>query len=299
LPENEWYRGILIPVTTPFDPVTGDIAPISFRENLRGWLARPVDGIVLFGSTGEGALLDLEEKLKLLEFARDLLPPRLPLIAGVSAESTRSAIAQATLLGRAGADALLVHPPAYFGAVLTPAALREHFLALADASPVPVIVYHVPKYTHVVLEPGLIRELARHPNIVAVKDSSGDLKRLADYTLACGDACKVLVGNGALLYSALELGAAGGVVALGLLATEGCARIYSLYRAGRSREAGEVQERLAPAHREIVARFGPAGVKAALDLLGYTGGPTRPPLRNLNDKERRHLAHVLQRAGVE
>ncbi|MBI3082234.1 MAG: dihydrodipicolinate synthase family protein, partial [Gemmatimonadetes bacterium] len=236
------FSGILLPVTTPYDPVSGEIAPVSFRENLRRWLQQPIDGIVLFGSTGEGVLLEEEEKLRLVGFARDLVPPDVPLVAGVSGESTRTAARQLNRLAEAGADAALLHPPAYFGALLAPAALRDYYLGVAEAARVPLIVYHIPKYTHVVLEPGLIGEVVRHPRVAAVKDSSGDVKRLADYTVACGRHAALLVGSGALLYTTLELGAVGGVLALGLLAPGDCARILQYYREGESRRAGELQE---------------------------------------------------------
>jgi 4-hydroxy-2-oxoglutarate aldolase len=198
----------------------------------------------------------------------------------------------------AGADAVLVHPPAYFGASLSPGDLRDHYIAVADGSPVPVIVYQIPKFTHVTLEAGLVAELSRHPNIAGIKDSSGDLKRFAEYTEACERGCRLFVGNGALLYAALELGAAGGIVALGLLAPDPYAKLFEHVRAGRLREAGSLQERLAPAHKQIVAAFGARGVKAALDLMGWHGGPPRQPLRPLNPKERATVARVMQEAGL-
>lgn len=290
--------GVLVPVTTPFEPSTGEISPVRFRENLRRWLEHPLDGIVLFGSTGEGVLLDEEEKVRLVGFARDLVPPLVSLVAGAGADSTRETARQARRLADAGVESVLVHPPPYFGGSLAPAELRDHYLAVAEASPIPVIIYHIPKYTHVVLEAGLIAELARHPNIAAVKDSSGDLKRLAEYGEICGEHCRLLVGNGSLLYTALELGAAGGIVAVGLLAPAECARILQHYRDGKSREAGELQERIAPAHREIVARYGARGVKVALELLGYHGGPPRPPLRSLGRREREQVGRVLEAAGL-
>ncbi|HEX7051455.1 MAG TPA: dihydrodipicolinate synthase family protein [Longimicrobiales bacterium] len=292
------FAGVFLPVTTPFDPVTGEIAPVAFRQNLRRWLAAPVDGIVLFGSTGEGVLLDLEERQRLIGFARDLVPPGTPLVVGAGAESTRATIRLVRALADAGAEAALVAPPAYFGSTLTPAALRDHFRAVADAAPIPILVYHIPKFTHVTLDAGLVGELARHPNIAGLKDSSGDIKRFADYSSACAGECSLFIGSGALFYTALELGAAGGIVALGLLAAEGCAAILRHFRAGETREAGEIQTRLAPVHREVVARYGAAGAKAALDLLGYIGGRTRPPLGELDEKQRRQVARVLQDAKL-
>lgn len=297
-PGTDWLGGLFVPVTTHFDPVTGDIAPVTFRENLRRWLETPINGYVIFGSTGEGALLDEDEMVRLAEYARDVVPTMRPLVAGAGAESTRAVIRLSKRFAELGVDAVLVHPPSYFGVSLSPADLRDHFWAVADASPVPVLVYHMPKFTHVSLDPGLMGELSRHPNVVGIKDSSGDLKRFADYTDACDSGCRLFVGNGALLYSALELGAAGGIVALGLLAPAQYGEMLEHYRAGRLPEAGRIQERLAPAHREIVGAFGARGVKAGLELQGWHGGPPRPPLRPLRDKERRTVARVMQEAGL-
>ncbi|MBX6365857.1 MAG: dihydrodipicolinate synthase family protein [Gemmatimonadetes bacterium] len=299
MPEfQDWLSGVLIPVTTPFDPVTGEVAPVSMRENIRRWTAEPIDGIVLFGSTGEGMLLDEEEKLRLTAMVRDVMPGGLPLVAGAGAESTRATVRQAQRLAEAGADAVLVHAPPYFGPALSAAALRDHFLAVADASPVPVILYHIPKYAKVTLEPGLVGELARHPNIRGLKDSSGDVKRFAEYTTACGRECALFVGNGALLYTALELGAAGGIIAVGLLAPALCAEIVRCFRSGDAQRAGQLQERIAPVHREVVAPFGAPGLKAALERIGYVGGPPRAPLKALAEKERAQVARVMQAAGL-
>jgi 4-hydroxy-2-oxoglutarate aldolase len=299
LPDGpDWLRGLFVPVTTPFDPVTGDIAPVSFRENLRRWLETPINGYVIFGSTGEGALLDEDEKIRLAEYARDVVPSMRPLVAGAGAESTRSVIRLTRRFGDAGADAVLVHPPSYFGVSLSPGDLRDHYLAVADASPVPVLVYHMPKFTHVVLDAGLMGELSRHENIAGIKDSSGDLRQFAAYTDACDSGCRLFVGNGALLFSALELGAAGGIVALGLLAPDEYGELLDHYRAGRLREAGTIQERLAPAHREVVAAYGARGVKAGLELRGWHGGPPRPPLQPLGDKDRKTVARVMQQARL-
>lgn len=290
-------RGLLLPVTTPFDPVTGDSAPVHFRENLRRWATQGVDGFVLFGSTGEGVLLDEEEKRGLVAYARDVAPG-LTLVAGAGAESTRQVVRLAIAMAEAGADAVIVQPPSYYGGTLPPEALRDHFQAIADASPVPVILYNIPKYTHVTMEAGLVQELARHENVVGIKDSSGDQKRLAEFTEVCADACAVFVGSGTLMFAGLELGAAGGILAVGLLAPELCARILQLHGADRKPEAGRLQERIAPVHREIVTRLGVPGIKAALDLLGYAGGAPRSPLRPLRSRERDAVSTILRQTGL-
>ena len=294
---HDRLQGIIPPVITNFD-TAGEIAPIPFRENLRRWIETPVDGIVLFGSNGEGALVDEEEKTRLTAFARDVVPAGYVLIGGASGESTRSTIRQAKQLAGAGVDVVLVHPPAYFGPYISVAAMMDHFRALADASPVPVLLYHIPKYTKVTLEAGFVAELMRHPNVAGLKDSSGDIKRFADYTSACDKGCRLFIGNGALLYTALELGAAGGILGVANFAPALCADVVRHFREGRPQEAGRVQGLLTPLHREIVAAHGAAGCKAALDLLGWSGGSPRAPIRALGERERQQMARVMQEAGI-
>jgi 4-hydroxy-2-oxoglutarate aldolase len=296
--DAERLAGIFVPIITPFDRVTGDIAPINFRQNIRKWLDEPIDGYVLFGSNGEGALLDGDEKNRLTAFARELIPAGIPLVVGISAESTRGLAAEAKQLAQQGAEYALVSPPSYFGPTLSPAALADHYRRAADESPIPIIVYHIPKNTHVIIEPGLMAEIVRHPNIVALKDSSGDVKRFADYSNTCDKRCRLFVGNGALLYTALELGAVGGIIGIGQIAPRLCAELLQTFRSGDKARAGQIQERLAPVHKEVVGAHGPIGTKAALDLIGYNGGAPRPPLRSLSDTEQRRLARVLQAAGL-
>jgi 4-hydroxy-2-oxoglutarate aldolase len=291
-------KGIFPPVTTNFDDVTGEIAPIRLRENLRRWVDEPIDGIVLFGSTGEGALLDEDEKVRLTAMSREVVPAGFPLIAGASAESTLATARLTRRLAGEGADVVLVHPPSYFGPYLPVAALLDHFRAVADASPVPVLLYHIPKYTKVMLEAGFVAELVRHPNVAGLKDSSGDIRRFADFSSACDRGCRLFVGNGSLLYTALELGAAGGILAIADIAPALCAELVRLFRDGDTQAAGRIQERLTPLHKEIVASHGAAGIKAALDLLGWAGGAPRAPIRALGEKERRHVARVMQEAGI-
>jgi 4-hydroxy-2-oxoglutarate aldolase len=301
LPENELnlrLGGVFLPVTTPFDEVTGEIAPVALRDNLRRYIDAGVDGLLLFGSTGEGALLDEAEMVRATSWAREVVPAGVPLLVGSSMESTRATIRLTSALAAAGADAALVHPPSYFGAFLPPGALLDYYRAVADASPIPLLVYHMPKYTKVTIDAGLMGEITRHANVLGFKDSSGDIKRFADYTQACGDGCRMFVGNGTLLYTALELGAAGGILAIADLVPARCLELVAEFRAGNTRNAGEIQSELSTVHREIVATWGATGVKAGMDLLGWAGGPARPPLRALGEKERRQVEKVLREAGA-
>jgi 4-hydroxy-2-oxoglutarate aldolase len=291
-------QGVFLPVTTPFDEVTGEVAPVAWRENLRRYAREPIDGLVLFGSTGEGELLDEDEKARLTAFARDVVPSSIVLMAGASANSTRGTIVAARAMAAEGAEVLLIHPPGYFGPYLSPAAMADHFRAVADASPVPVLIYHMPKYTGVTLDAGLMGELVRHPNVIGLKDSSGDLKRFASYTDSCPPGKRLFVGNGTLLFAALELGGVGGILAIADFVPARCAELLAAFRAGEKTRAGAMQETLAVVHKEIVAKHGPVGVKAAMDLLGWTGGPPRAPLQALDAKAKAEVRRVLREAGV-
>ncbi|HEX5725033.1 MAG TPA: dihydrodipicolinate synthase family protein, partial [Longimicrobiaceae bacterium] len=193
--------GVFAPATTPFDPVTGDADLVSLRANLRAWLRAPLAGVVLFGSTGEGVLLDEDEKVRLVEGTREVVDGGRLLLAGTGAESTRATVRATRAAAAAGADAVLVQPPAFYRPLLTAEALRDHFTAVADASPVPVILYQVPpRFSGIELHPGLVGELSRHPNVAGIKDSSGDLKTLGALADACRGECAVLAGSGAVLY---------------------------------------------------------------------------------------------------
>ncbi len=291
-------EGVILPVTTPFDAATGEIAPVSFRENMRAWLAAGVHGFVVGGSTGEAPLLDEREVIQLVEWARDVVPPERTLIAGTGAESTRATVRASRAVAQAGADAVLVRAPCYYRSRMDPQAVREHFEALADASPIPVVLYHVPQFVPVEITPGLLRELGSHPNIAGIKDSTGDLKVLGALLDAAPPDCRVLVGAGSQLYAGLEMGAAGGIVAVGCIAPRPAAEVFTSFKAGALGPAGAAQGKIAAAHTKIVRDLGVAGVKYALDLLGYHGGNPRPPLRPLGEKGRRQVREVLARTQL-
>lgn len=291
--------GVLIPATTPFRPDTGEVDREAFRFNLERWAGTGVQGVVLAGTTGEGVLLDEAERVALVEVAREVLPSRMVLAVGTGLESTRATVRLCRAAADAGAQAVLVQPPAYYRGAMTPEALREHYLAVADASSVPVIIYQAPlRMSTIDLPTGLVAELSRHENLVGIKDSREKLEVVGELVQRCRRGFAVLVGSGVHLYAGMELGAVGGIVAVANVAPEDSARLYRAYRAGRTAEAGRLQERLGPLHRDLVAGMGIGGVKAALDLLGYRGGKPRPPLRPFPEARRSEVREVLVRAGL-
>ena len=291
--------GVFIPAATPFDPVTGDLDVVGHRSNLRKWLEHPIRGIVLCGSTGEAVYLDTAERIALMEASRDLVPEDRLLLVGTGLESTRGTIALCAMAAERGADAVLVQPPAFYKPAMDSAVLRDHFRAVADASPVPVIIYQVPpRFSTVEVVSGLVVELSGHENIVGIKDSRGDLEAMGDLVRSCRAGFQVLSGSGLGFFAALEVGAVGGILGVANVAPGLSGGVFNAVRAGNGPEAGRLQETLDPLHREIVAGKGVPGVKAALDHLGYRGGSPRPPLPRLPEAGRDRIRELLDAAGL-
>jgi 4-hydroxy-2-oxoglutarate aldolase len=287
--------GLLVPITTPFDAQTGEVAPVALRENARAVLESGVSGIVATGSTGEAALLSEQEYHQVIGWLRDVVPDDRWLLAGAGKESTRATIAACGAAADEGADAVLVRPPGYYGPSLPPQALVDHFRRVADESPLPVLLYNIPKYTHLTLPDTLFAALVEHENIAGAKDSSGDLKLFAAYR-AAAPKWAMFVGSGSRYYAALELGAIGGILAVACYAAAIAMRVGQAFAAGDRVAAGATQEVLTPLNKEVVEKFGVPGVKAAMDAAGLVGGPVRSPLMDLAEADRARIASVVGQA---
>jgi len=287
--------GLLIPITTPFDTHSGEVAPVSLRDNARALLDAGVDGMLAAGSTGEAALLSEQEYRQVIGWLRDVVPDDKWLFAGAGKESTRATIHACEIASEEGADAVLVRPPAYYGPSLSPQALVDHFRRVADASPLPVLLYNIPKYTHVTLPDTLLSALAEHENIVGAKDSSGDLKLFAAYREAAPE-WAMFVGSGSRYYAALELGAVGGILAVACYAAPIAVRVGQAFAEGDRAGAGAGQEVLTPLNQEIVQKLGVPGVKAAMDAAGLAGGPVRPPLADVSPADRARITSLVTQA---
>lgn len=283
--------GVFAPITTPFD-AHGKVAPGPHAENVARLSAAGLDGFLVAGSTGEAPLLDPDEYRVLVAATRRSLPQGKTLLVGTGAESTRQAIALSKLSADAGGDAVVVRAPGYFGALVSPDALVAYYRDIADESPIPVLVYNMPKFTHVTIAPAVLEQLRDHPNIIGSKDSSGDTNNLAAYRKAAPH-WALLSGSASILATALELGCAGGVVAVACFAPKLCAEVVAAFRAGDKARALAVQERLKPLDKEIVGKLGPAGVKAAMDAAGFHGGPPRAPLTPIADADRKRIAELV------
>jgi 4-hydroxy-2-oxoglutarate aldolase len=288
---------LLVPAVSTFDS-DGEIDASAFQANIRAWIDQGMDGVLVAGSSGESPLLESDDRRKLISLAREVIPNDRWLLAGVGSESTRLTIARAKDAKAAGADAVLVVSPHYFLKRMTDAALLAHFKAVADASPLPVLLYNIPVYAHVVLSSAVVNELSRHENIIGMKDSAGNLSMLQQYIESQSDSFQVLTGSGATFVTALEMGAAGAILAIALFAGLPVRAAFDAARAGKAAEAAILQTRLAPLAIDIGAPMGPPGVKAAMDLVGLKGGKPRSPLLPVNSAEAAIIRSRLESAGL-
>lgn len=290
--------GVFAPVVTTFYPESGDVDLASFAANVRAHLAAGLHGIVVTGSTGEAALLDWDERAALVDTAREMVPPDRRLLVGTGAESTRACLKLTRDAAARGADAVLVVAPHYYGAAMTEAALSHHYRAVADASPVPVMLYNIPKYMHFAIPASLVAELARHENVIGIKDSSGNRDLFAAYMESQSSTFSVLTGNGPMWHHALTVGSRGGILAVALFAAALSMEVYDAEQRGDRDGAAAAQARLTPLGAKIVGEMGVAGVKAAMDLVGLAGGPVRSPLLPLDASQRAAVGELMSAAEL-
>jgi 4-hydroxy-2-oxoglutarate aldolase len=273
------FPGTFTPITTPFG-ADDTVDEAALRTNVAYWMQTPLTGLVVLGSNGEAPQLDDAEADRVVAIVRESVPRDRPLIAGTGRESTRATIAACRRAARADVDAVLVRTPSFFKSQMTSEAFVRFYTEVADASPAPVLLYNVSMYTGVNLLPDAVEKLAVHPNIVGIKESGSDIGQIAEYIARTPDDFTVLAGSATTYFAALCAGADGGVLALASVVPEQCRRLAALVRDSRLDEARELQRRLTPLARSVGAVYGVAGLKAALDLIGYTGGTPRPPLRS-------------------
>lgn len=290
-------KGIMPPIPTPFDP-DGEVNYGALAENLERWNEYDLRGYVVLGSNGEGVLLNEEEKARVWAAARRAIPSDKLLVAGTGAESTRQTIATTLRAADAGADAALVVTPHYYGPKMTLESLVQHYAKVADASPIPILIYNVPKFTNVNVDPATVAQASQHPNITGMKDTSGNITQLAETVRLARPGFQVLAGSAGFLLAGLAVGAVGGILALANIAPEMGLEVLRLFEAGERAEAAELQRKMIPVNHAVTGRFGIAGLKAAMDMLGYYGGPVRSPLLGLTEDERHTLRAILQEGGI-
>lgn len=285
-------KGIFPALVTPFEP-DGAVSLRGVRENIRRYNQTAVAGCVVLGSTGESVMLSREAADSVLAASIEVVAPAKLLIAGTGAESTSETIARTRRAAELGYAAALVKTPYYYKTVYKAETYIRHYRAVADASPIPVLLYSVPQFTGITLETPEILTLAAHPNIVGIKDSSGNIQRAAEIVAGARPDFQVLTGGAAVIYPALAVGARGAILALAAALPEKCAELFLLFQSGRHEQAKALQLELAVASKRIVSEQGIAGVKYAMDLRGYNGGLPSLPLLPLTEEKKQSIAAVI------
>jgi 4-hydroxy-2-oxoglutarate aldolase len=257
-----------------------------------------VTGYVALGSTGERVHLSEREYLEVIEAARMAVPESLALIVGAGQQSMRGSIDEVRRAAQAGADAVLVITPHFYRGAMTQGALFDYYRAVADAASVPLMLYSMPDLTGVAMAPELVARLSEHENIIGIKDSSGDAINLAETLRQVPSEFKVVTGSGPLLYAALNAGACGAIIAVGCVAPQLAVALYRAVAAGEQERAREMQRRLTPLALAVTKRYGIGGLKAAMEMLGYTVGPVRAPLKVADEEARGELARLIREARL-
>jgi 4-hydroxy-2-oxoglutarate aldolase len=289
--------GVFPPIPTPFD-TDGSVSPSGLKTNF-GFLNRyDLRGYVVLGSNGEFVFLDPAEKIGTIGIVRDLLPSEKLLIAGTGCESTRSTVRLTREAAEAGADAALVINPHYYKSRMDRASLIRYYTTVADESPIPIILYNMPASTGSDLDAPTVIQLAGHANIIGMKDSSGNLNKMAEILRAVPGDFQMLAGSAGFFLPALSLGAVGVVAALANVAPDLCIQLQDAFRRGERDRAADLQRQIVGLNNLVTREGGVPALKAAMDLLGLAGGAPRPPLLPPDARMIERLEQTLLELGL-
>jgi len=289
-------HGIFPPITTPF--INGKVAYDKLASNVEKWNRTGLKGFVVLGSNGEYVYLSEEEKRRVVDCVVQSAADEMLIIAGTGCESTAETLRLTEDCARIGVHAALVVTPHYYAGRMREAALMKHFSELADHSPIPILLYNVPKFTHINMAADFVSRLSEHPNIVGLKDSSGNVIQLQEILNGVAEDFSVLVGTAGVLFSGLTIGCVGAISALANVAPEACVKIFDRVKAGDLDGARELQLKMIPANQAVTAIYGVPGLKTAMDMRGYFGGDPRLPLLPSSEQERSEIEAILKKAGL-
>ena len=285
--------GVMPPITTPFQD--GKLASDKLKNNFQKWNQTGLSGYLVLGPNGEAVYLNEKEKIKVIEISREFIPTSKIMLVGTGMESTQETILFTNQVAKMGADCALVVTPSYFKGSMKPQILYEHFIAVAESSRIGILIYNVPQFTGINLEPELVAKLSQHPNIIGIKDSSGNIGQLSEIIHLSKKGFTVFVGSAPVFFPALCVGAAGGILAVANVVPQECVQIQSLFNKGKMNEARALQSRLTPLAKTVTTKFGIGGLKMAMDLAGYFGGNPRSPLKKPGKETEEELKRLLLR----
>lgn len=289
-------KGIFPPITTPF--INDELAVDKLAFNIHLWNKTELSGYVVMGSNGESVFLTKEEKLLLVEKTKEYSAENKLIIAGTGSDSIKETIDMTNKAAELGADFALILTPSFYKSEMKHSSYIRYFNKVADSIKIPLIIYNVPKFTGVEIEAETVAELSQHKNIVGIKNSSENSRQNSEFVSMTNSDFSVLVGTASMLFSGITSGAVGGIAALANIAPHECVQIQKLISEGNLEEALALQQIIIPINKAVTARFGVAGLKAAMDLLGYFGGEPRAPLSSLNENDKSTLQQLLKNAGL-
>jgi 4-hydroxy-2-oxoglutarate aldolase len=285
--------GVLPPIATPFQD--GKLALGKLKENFQKWNKTGLSGYLVLGSNGEAVYLSEKEKIKVIEVSRESIPKSKIMMVGTGMESTQETIRFTNQAAKMGADCALVVTPCYFKGSMKPQILYDHFISVAESSQIGILLYNVPQFTGINMEPELVAKLSEHPNIIGIKDSSGNIGQLSEIVHLSQKGFVIFVGSAPVFFPALCVGAVGGILAVAQVAPHECVNILNLFRKGKMDDARALQERLTPLAKAVTTKFGIGGLKMALDMTGYFGGDPRPPLMRPGKEVEEELKRMFLR----
>jgi 4-hydroxy-2-oxoglutarate aldolase len=285
------FSGVFAALTTPYAH-DGSVSLSDLKHNVHRYNQTDLEGYVALGSTGESVLLTRAEMDGILITVKEAAKGK-KLLAGAGAESTAETIERTKRAAELGYDAALVKTPYYYKSAYKPDVLIAHYRRVADESPIPVMLYSIPQFTGITLAAAEVAMLAEHPNIIGIKDSSGNVQGVAEIVAATPPKFQVLVGSAASVYPSLAIGARGAILALACALPEKCVALFELFRQGKHEMARELQAILVRASKLIVSELSIAGVKYAMDQRGYRGGIPRLPLQPLHHEQKKRLTELL------
>ncbi len=295
--DNINLYGIIPPIPTSFNG-DGSIAHDQVRTNITFYNRFELKGYVILGSNGEFVLLDEDENISLIQTVRETMPSDKPLLAGVGCQSTGQTIRLCQKAASSGADVALVITPSYYKSKMSEAALSAFYKEVGDISPIPVILYNMPACTGIDLSVSIVVSLADHPNIIGIKDSSGNVTKMGEIVQRVPTDFQVLAGSAGFLLPALSIGADGGILALANIAPAQCIQIHQLFIEGRWKEAKLLQTSLISLNNAITRIGSVPALKCAMDHLGLYGGPVRGPLLPASTEEVQKVQALLKEAGI-
>ncbi|KAJ8264516.1 hypothetical protein GJAV_G00150200 [Gymnothorax javanicus] len=290
-------RGIYPPIATPFTE-NEEVDYQKLDANLEKYTEIPFRGLVVQGSNGEYPFLMVDERVEVVRRVRKALPQGKLVVAGSGCESTMATVQMSEQMARAGADAVLVVTPSFYRGRMDSRALIHHYTKVADSSPVPVVLYSVPGNTGLDLPVDAVIALSKHPNIVGLKDSDGDITRIALIIhKTSSEDFQVLAGSAGFLMAAYSVGAVGGVCALANVLGRQVCQLEGLCLSGQWEAAKELQHRLIEPNAAVTRKFGVAALKQAMEWFGYHGGRCRSPLLPLSEVETKALRQDFSSNG--